>query len=53
LKLTLPVTPGAGSKSNAPVAAFAETVPTPAIVVVMPPAEGETPLILPSLKVAV
>src|SRR3954454_22023311 len=40
LKLTSPVTPGAGSTVNAPVVALATTVPTPAVVVVIVPAEG-------------
>src|SRR5262249_12976137 len=44
LKLTLPVTPAAGSIVNAPVEAFATTVPTPEMVVVIVPPDAETPL---------
>src|SRR6266508_6354157 len=51
LKLTLPVTPGAGSIVNAPVAASATTVPTPAMVVVIVPPLGATPFTVPTVNV--
>src|SRR3954463_1331616 len=51
LKLTLPVRPAAGSIVNAPVVALATTVPTPAMVVVIVPATGATPLTVPIVKV--
>src|SRR5262245_20151863 len=49
-KLTVPVTPGAGSKVKAPSAALATTVPTPAIVAVIVPPAGATPLTVPTAK---
>ena len=53
VKLTLPVTPGAGSIVNAPVEALATTLPTPAIVAVIVPPTGATPLTVPTVKTGV
>src|SRR5918995_7086826 len=52
-KLTVPVTPGAGSKVKAPVSASATTVPTFAIVVVIVPLTGATPLTVPTSRSSV
>ena len=50
VKVTAPVTPGAGSIVNAPVVESATTVPTPATVVVIVPATGETPFTVPTVN---
>src|SRR5688500_8407491 len=53
-KTTVPVTPAAGSKVNAPVSTLATTVPTLGMTAVMAPATCVvTPLTLPTEKSAV
>src|SRR5262249_21871906 len=52
-KVTVPVLPGAGSKVKAAVVALATTVPTLAMVAVMVPLTGATPLTVPTVSVAV
>ena len=52
-KSTVPVTPGAGSIMNEPVAAFATTVPTFGTTAVIVPATGVIPSIAPTERVGV